>query len=88
MPQNDTDDTTDEQPTGPHTRRPLESLGDAEVRIDIDPDTYERLHAEYCRAIERGYSDNFDTFVYNYCSTDCYVTVDGEPIDPDAEPRS
>jgi len=88
MPQNDTNNATDEQLTGPHTGRPLGSLGDAEVRIDVDPDTYERLHTEYCRAVEHGYTDGFDTFAFNYCSTDCYVTVDREPADPDADPRS
>jgi hypothetical protein len=85
MSQNDTDETTDEQITGPETRLPLASLGDAEVQIEVDQETYERLHEEFCRAVEDGYSDNFDTFAYNYCSTNSYVTVDGEPVDPERE---
>lgn len=85
MPQNNTDSTRDEQLSEPEPGRPLESLGSAEVRIDVDEETYERLHEEYCHAVDRGYSDGFDTFAYNYCSTSSYVTVDGEPVNPDRE---
>jgi hypothetical protein len=86
MPQNDTDDDTPaEQITGPETGLSLASLGDAEVQIEVDQETYERLHEEFCRAVEDGYSDNFDTFAYNYCATESYVTVDGEPVDPERE---
>lgn len=78
-----TDTTTPTESDTPDEHAPATvPLGDAEVRIDVDPDTYERLHAEYCRAVERGYADSFDVFAYNHCSTDCYVTVDGEPADP------
>jgi hypothetical protein len=77
------DDETTEEQLQSEPGRPLESLGRAGVRIDVDEETYERLHEEYCRAVEHGYSDGFDTFAYNYSSTSSYVTVDGEPIDPD-----
>lgn len=85
MPQNDGGATTDE----PHddvertdAGLPAVALGGAEVRIDVKADTYQRLHAEYCRAAENGYPDGFATFAFNYCATDCYVTVDGDPVDP------
>jgi hypothetical protein len=79
-------DTTNGEPTDePTTSVPLASLGEADVRIDVDEATYQRLHEAYCRALECGYSEGFDTFAYNYCSTDCHVTVEGEPVEPDAE---
>jgi hypothetical protein len=88
MPQND-DPTTN----GPlddvertDTGLPGESLGDADVKIDVDASTYERLRAEYRHATEQGYSHGFDTYAYNYCSVDHCVTVDGEPVDPDTQP--
>jgi hypothetical protein len=91
MPQND-DTTTTHEPLAEvkHTDDglPAVPLGSANVQIDVDPDTYERLHAEYCQAVERGHPDSFDIFAFNHCSTDCYVTVDGSPVDPDAEPQS
>jgi len=77
------DETTEEQITHPESGIPLGSLGEATVRIDVDEETYERLHEEFCRAVERGYADGFDTFAYNHCSTSSCVTVDGEPVDPD-----
>lgn len=79
------DDETTEEQVQSEPGRPLESLGNAEVRIEVDEETYRRLHEEYCHAVDRGYSDGFDTFAYNYCSTSSYVTVDGEPVDPDRE---
>jgi len=51
----------------------------------VNRETYQRVHAAYCRAVDHGYSDGFDTFAYNHVSTDCCVTVDGEPVDPDTE---
>ena len=54
-----------------------------QVRGDVDEETYERLHEEYCRAVEHGYPDGLFTFAHNHCSTSSYVTVDGEPVDPD-----
>jgi len=58
-------------------------LGTAEVVLDVAPETYERVHEEYCRAVDEGYPHGFDAFVFNNCDTDCYVTVDGEPVDPE-----
>lgn len=82
MAQNDTDDVG-EQLTDPDTAIPLGSLGEAEVKIDVDEETYRRLREEYGRVLEHGYTDGFDTFAFNHCSTDCFVTVDGEPPAPD-----
>ena len=56
MPTPPTD--TDASPTD--TDHPVGYLGSAEFRIDVDPDTYERLADEYRRAVERGYSAGFD----------------------------
>ena len=81
MPTPPTD--TDALPTD--TDHPVGYLGSAEFRIDVDPDTYERLRVEYRRAVEHGYSDGFNTFAFNHCSTDeFHVTVDGERVEPDA----
>ena len=80
----DTDDTRSEQLT-PDTAIPIGSLGDAEVKIDVGGETYRRLREEYRRVVEHGYGDGFNTFVFNNCSTDCYVTVNGERVDPDAD---
>ena len=80
MPTPPTD--TDASPTD--TGHPTGYLGSAEVRIDVDPDTYERLRAEYRCVVEHGYSAGFDTFAFNYCSTsEFHVTVDGERVEPD-----
>ncbi|ELY84255.1 hypothetical protein C486_00774 [Natrinema gari JCM 14663] len=62
-------------PTGP--------LGSADIKIDVDRETYQRLHDAYLDALEVGYGEDFYTFVHNYCSTnEASVTIDGEPIDP------
>lgn len=82
---NDTDDTRNEQLTHPDTVIPIGSLGDAEAQIHIDEETYRRLREEYRRVVEHGYDDGFNTFVFNHCSTDCYVTVNGERVGPDAD---
>jgi len=63
----------------------LPPLGSADVQIDVDPDTYRRLHAEYSRVAENGYPEGFATFAYNHCSLTVSVTVDGEPVDPSAK---
>ena len=70
---------------GEHTDTgyPTGHLGSAEVRIDIDPDTYECLRAEYRRVVKHGYSAGFDSFTFNYSSTEFHVTVDGERVEPD-----
>lgn len=73
---------TDEVSIGTPDRLPELPLGDADVQVDIDEETYQRVHEEFCNAVEHGYPDPFDTFVFNHCSTDCYVTVDGERVDP------
>lgn len=62
---------------------PTTSLGSADIKIDVDRETYQRLHDAYLDALEGGYGEDFYTFVHNYCSTgEICVTVDGEPVDP------
>jgi hypothetical protein len=56
---------------------PQPPLGDATVRLDVDEETYERLHAAFCQLLEHGYDAPFDEFVHNNCRTDYVVTVDG-----------
>jgi hypothetical protein len=56
-------------------------LGTAEVVLDVSPETYERPHKEYCRAIDEGNPLGLDYFLFNRTATGCYVTVDGEPVD-------
>ena len=65
---------------------PLEPIGDAVVQLDVDAETYERLHAAYCHAVGcGGYPDTFETFVMNYTTADYRITVEGEPVDPDPD---
>jgi hypothetical protein len=64
---------------------PREPLGDAVVQVDLDAETYERLHAAYCRAVDcGGYPEGFERFVLNHTDASYLVTVDGEPVDPAA----
>ncbi len=67
-------------------QRRTDHLGDAEVLIDVDRETYTRLRRAYRRAVEDGYSETFDVFAFNRASTECRVTVDGQPVDADADP--
>ena len=69
--------------TDTERRLPTEPLGSADIKIDVDCETYQRLHDAYLDALEGGYGEGFYTFVHNYCSSgETSVTVDGEPIDP------
>lgn len=62
---------------------PLESLGEGELYIDVDGETYRRLRAVYEDLVGHGYTEPFDTFALNHLRTGgAYVTVDGHPIDP------
>lgn len=80
MSQNDT--TTADEPLD-DSPPPLDTLGRAEVQIDVNAATYERLREEYERQGENAYADSFDGFVLNYTVADCTVTVNGEPVDGD-----
>lgn len=75
----DPGDATDAQ-------RRRDHLGDAEVLIDVDRETYTRLRRAYRRAVEDGYPESFDVFAFNRAATECYVTVGGQPVAPDADP--
>ena len=59
--------------------------GSADVRINIDQDTYDKLHAEYCSDVTDGYRETFAMYVFNRTAKEQFVTVDGVPIDPDRE---
>jgi hypothetical protein len=85
MEHNDT--PPDEKPGTSDIYRPpsIGTLGNADVRIEIDEETYHRIHDEYADAVEHGYTDDFDLFVFNHCSTTYTVTVDGEPVNPDVD---
>jgi hypothetical protein len=85
MATDNTSDTTDGQLTDPVSGIPLGSLGAAECRLAFDEDTYQRVRDEYERAVEHGYSDGFDTFAFNHCTTEWAVVVDGKPV---AEPHA
>jgi len=74
------DDTATDESNRTTTDAPL---GTAEVVLDVSPETYERVHEEYLRAVDEGYPHGFDAFVFNQTATECYVTVDGEPVDPE-----
>jgi hypothetical protein len=81
MPGNDTATATDESNRTTSDRDA--PLGTAEVVLDVSPETYERVHEEYLRAVDEGYPLGFDDFLFNRTATECYVTVDGEPVDPE-----
>ncbi|MHC3439578.1 hypothetical protein ACYJ1Y_16170 [Natrialbaceae archaeon A-gly3] len=64
---------------------PLESLGEAELQINLDAETYRYVRAEYENLVKHGYGESFATFAMNYLQTsDASVTVDGVLIDPTA----
>lgn len=65
-----------------HDGIPMESLGEIDIQIDVDEETYERAHEMYLAAVDRGYTDGFDLFLLNNCSRSRTITVDGEPLDP------
>jgi hypothetical protein len=79
MARHDTTKPSESHVSDEHTPATV-PFGDADVRIDVDADTYEQLQMEYHRAVERGYGEPFATFAYNRCETDCAVTVGGEPV--------
>lgn len=85
MTANDTDTTTAEQPSKTPFGTPAEHVGDATARIDMDSETYQRLHEAYLTAVDHGYTEGFEIFAVNNLSTERIFTVDGEPIDPELD---
>jgi len=76
------DDTATDESNRTTTDAPL---GTAEVVLDVSPEVYALAHEEYCRAVDEGYPLGFDDFLFNRTATECYVTVDGEPVDPEVD---
>jgi len=62
-----------------------ECLGETELLVDVDAETYDRLQEQYRALVELGYSEDFDTFAINNTHTEIVVTVNGEPVDPRAD---
>lgn len=85
MSPNDTDTTTAEQPRQTPIETSTEDVGDATARIDMDSETYDRLHEAYLTAVDHGYTEGFEIFAVNNLSTERIFTVDGEPIDPELD---
>lgn len=65
MPAND-DTATESSRTAP-----------AEITVEVEPTTYERLQEEFDDAVEEGYSGTFDGFVLSNVPADVVVEVDG-----------
>ena len=53
--------------------------GEAEIQIRLDEETYRRLQRAFLDAVDHGYSEDFETFVYNNTATTSRIVVtDGE----------
>lgn len=86
MSPNDIDTTTTaEQPPTTAPGVPMENVGDATARIDMDEATFEELHEAYLDAVDHGYTEGFEIFAVNNLSIERIFTADGEPIDPELD---
>jgi hypothetical protein len=65
MPAND-DTATESSRTAP-----------AEITVEIEPATYERLQEEFDDVADEGYSGTFEGFVLSNVAADVVVEVDG-----------
>jgi hypothetical protein len=87
-----TDTTTDEtESTETYTRLmedhdvpPEWPLAEIDVRLELEREDYELVAREYKRAMEAGYPELFDTFLFNQTSANVSIVVDGEEVDPTA----
>ncbi|MGB9931550.1 hypothetical protein [Haloarcula amylolytica] len=61
-------------------RPPYEDFGESVVTIDVSEATARDAYAAYQAVCERGYTDGFETFLYNHTSAANRVTVDGVPL--------
>ena len=61
---------------------PRGRVGTSELRVDVDAETYDRLHELYLDAVDAGYAESFDMFVVNHTRNETRVTIDGEPATP------
>jgi|AntDeeMetagen285_2_1112576.scaffolds.fasta_scaffold14265_2 diacylglycerol kinase family enzyme len=56
----------------------FDELDDAEVQIRLDEETYRRLQRAFLDAVDHGYSEDFETFVYNNTATTSRIVVTDE----------
>jgi len=63
---------------------PETPVGDAEVEIKVDQETYEELVREYRKALDDGYTQPFDVYLTDHVNVaDTVVTVEGERVSGD-----
>ena len=70
---------TDDWPPAPMPP-PYEDFGESVVTLDVSKETARDAYAASQTVRERGYSDGFETFLYNHTSAVHRVAVDGEPL--------
>jgi hypothetical protein len=58
--------------------RQRRDFGEGDVRIHLDKQTYRRLQKGYLDAVDHGYTEDFETFVFNNTATTSRIVVDGE----------
>lgn len=63
---------------GPVAATRLGDHGEAEIRICLDRETYRKVQQAYLRAVDAGYSEDFDTYAHNHCATTPRVVVTDE----------
>ena len=56
----------------------FDEIADAEVQIRLDEETYRRLQGAFLDAVDHGYSEDFETFVYNNTATTSRIVVGDE----------
>jgi hypothetical protein len=61
-------------------------LGEADIKIVVDPDTYERVRDAYQTATDAGYNDPFDVFAENYTLDGSVQVVVADRKDTDGFP--
>jgi len=61
-----------------HPAATFDELDDAEVQIRLDEETYRRLQRAFLDAVDHGYSEDFETFVYNNTATTSRIVVTDE----------
>jgi hypothetical protein len=79
-----TDTTTDETESTDPTRLLEWPLAEVDVRLELEQTDYDHVAREYRRALEAGYPEDFDTFLFNQTAADVSVVVDGEEVEPAA----
>lgn len=80
-------DTTDRRSTerkSDYSEPLMGTAGEADIMIDVDEETYQRLHDAYTAAVDRGYTEGFRLFLLNHVDHDDTFTVDDDPL-PESE---